>query len=63
MDAKFRSETPNEAKHLKIEAWMEDDIKIGLKWIELEAVDWINFGRNRDELRALVVSVMNIRVP
>jgi hypothetical protein len=40
-----------------------DNIKIDLLEIGLSVVDWIGLARDRDRWRALVNSVMNLRVP
>jgi hypothetical protein len=42
--------------------WM-DNIKMDLLEIGLNVVDWIGLARDRDRWRALVNSVMNLRVP
>jgi len=34
-----------------------------LREIGWEGVDWINLAQNRDQLRALLVTVMNLLVP
>jgi hypothetical protein len=41
----------------------EDNIKIDLREVECECVDWLELAQNRDRWRALVSSVMNLRVP
>jgi hypothetical protein len=40
-----------------------DNIKINLIKIEWVDMDWINMAQYRDQLRALVNTVMNFRVP
>jgi hypothetical protein len=40
-----------------------DNIKIDLIEIEWDDMDWIDLAQNRDQWRALVNTVMNIRVP
>jgi hypothetical protein len=42
--------------------WVEN-IKMDLKERGLEGVDWISVARKRDQWRALVNTVMNLRVP
>jgi predicted small integral membrane protein len=42
--------------------WM-DNIKMGLLEIALSVVDWIGLAQDRYMWRALVNSVMNLRVP
>jgi hypothetical protein len=41
----------------------EDNIKMDLREIGFEGVDWIHWAQNRDRWRALVNTVMNLRVP
>jgi hypothetical protein len=36
---------------------------MGLKKINLESVDWIHLAQVRDQQRALVVVIINFRVP
>jgi hypothetical protein len=40
-----------------------DNIKMDLREIGWDGVDWINLARDRDQWRALVNRVMNHRVP
>jgi hypothetical protein len=40
-----------------------DNIKIDLREIEWDGVDWIDLAQDRDQLRALVNTMMNLRVP
>jgi hypothetical protein len=42
--------------------WM-DNIKMEILEIELNVVDWIGLAQHRSRWRALVNSVMNLRVP
>jgi hypothetical protein len=42
--------------------WM-DNIKMDLLFIGLNVVDWIDLAQDRYRWRALVNSVMNLRVP
>jgi hypothetical protein len=42
--------------------WM-DNIKIDLREIEWDGSDWIELAQDRDQWRALVNMVMNLRVP
>jgi hypothetical protein len=42
--------------------WL-DDIKIDLREIGWDGVDWIELARDRYQWRALVNTVMNLRVP
>jgi hypothetical protein len=40
-----------------------DNIKIDLREIGWDGVDWIDLAKDRDQWRALVNMVMNLRVP
>jgi hypothetical protein len=40
-----------------------DDIKLDIKEIEWEDMNWIHLAQDRDQWRALVNTVMNIRAP
>jgi hypothetical protein len=40
-----------------------DNIKVDFGEIEWDGVDWICMAQDRDEWRALVTVVMNLRVP
>jgi hypothetical protein len=42
--------------------WM-DNIKMDLREIGWDGVDWIELAQGRDQWRALVNTVMNLRVP
>jgi hypothetical protein len=39
-----------------------DNIEMELREIGLDGIDWINLAQDRDEWRALVNTVMNLRV-
>jgi hypothetical protein len=41
----------------------EDNIRMDLREIGWSGMDWIDVARDRDQWRALVNTVMNIRVP
>jgi hypothetical protein len=41
----------------------EDNIKMGLREMGFGDVDWIHLAQNRDRWRALVKTVLNLRVP
>jgi hypothetical protein len=40
-----------------------DNIKLDLREIGWDSMDWIDLAQNRDQWRALVNTVMNFRVP
>jgi hypothetical protein len=40
-----------------------DNIKIDLGEIGWDGVDWVDLAQDRDQWRALVTTVMNLRVP
>jgi hypothetical protein len=40
-----------------------DDIRIVIRKVEWESVEWIQMARDRDQWRAVVYTVMNFRVP
>jgi hypothetical protein len=40
-----------------------DNIKMVLREIEWYRIDWIDMSEDRDQLKALVKTVLNIRVP
>jgi transposase len=40
-----------------------DNIKIGLRDVGWDGMDWIDLDQDRDRWRALVNTVMNLRVP
>jgi hypothetical protein len=41
----------------------EDNIRMDLREIWCEVVDWMNLSQDRDQWRSLMNTVMNIRVP
>jgi hypothetical protein len=41
----------------------EDNIKTDLREVGWEGADWIDVAQDRDRWRALVYTVMNLRVP
>jgi hypothetical protein len=40
-----------------------DNIKMDLREIGLDGIDWINLAQDRDQWKALVNTVMNLLVP
>jgi hypothetical protein len=42
--------------------WL-DNIKMNLREIGWDSMDWIDLTQNREQWRALVITVMNLRVP
>jgi hypothetical protein len=40
-----------------------DNIKIDIREIGCDGVDWVNLAQDRDQWRALVNTVMNLLVP
>jgi hypothetical protein len=40
-----------------------DNIKMDLRGIGLDGMDWIDLAQDRDQWRALVSAVMNLQVP
>jgi hypothetical protein len=47
----------------KERVWWMDNIKTDLREIGWDGVDWIDLAQDRDQWRALVNKVMNLRVP
>jgi hypothetical protein len=43
--------------------WNKDDIKMDLREIGWDGMDWIDLAKNREQWRALVNMVMNLHVP
>jgi hypothetical protein len=47
----------------KLRRRWEDNIKMNLREMAWEGVDWIGLARNKELRRTLVYTVMNLRVP
>jgi hypothetical protein len=63
MREKFSVEKPEGKRPLgRHRSLWEDNIKIDLRKIGLENVDWIYMAQERDRWRAFVNTVMNLRV-
>jgi hypothetical protein len=43
--------------------WWVDNIKIDLRETGWDGMDWIDLAQDRDQWKALVNTVMNLRVP
>jgi hypothetical protein len=43
--------------------WWVDNIKMNLREIGWDGMDWIDLAQDRDQSRALVNAVMNLQVP
>jgi hypothetical protein len=56
------NEPSGSIKCWKIFEWV-DNIKIDLREIGWDGIDWINLEEDRDQRRALVNMIMNLRVP
>jgi hypothetical protein len=42
---------------------LEDDIKMNLREIRWDGMDWIDLAHDRDQCRSLVNMIMKLRVP
>jgi hypothetical protein len=64
MLTKFRWENLKEKRPLRRprRRW-EDNIKMDLREIGWEVVDWLHLAQDRDQWHALVNTVMNLRLP
>jgi hypothetical protein len=51
-----------EVVSLYLRRWV-DNIKMDIREIGLDGVDWIDMAQDRDQWSALVNTVMNLRVP
>jgi hypothetical protein len=47
----------------KTKVWWVDNIKMNLREIGWDGIDWIDLAQDRDHWKAFVNTVMNIRVP
>jgi hypothetical protein len=61
MNTKFWSENLNGREHS--ENLGVEDVRINLREIGWEGVDWLQLAQVRDQWRTLVNTVINIRVP
>jgi hypothetical protein len=43
--------------------WWVDNIKMDLREIKWDGLDWMDMAQDRDEWRVLVNTVLNLRVP
>jgi hypothetical protein len=43
--------------------WSVDNIRVDLREIGWDGIDWIDLAQDRDQWSALVNAVMNLRVP
>jgi hypothetical protein len=59
-DEKFKQTIGGKARRLRLR--LVDNIKINLRGIGLGGRDWINLTQDRDQWRALVNTVMKLRV-
>jgi hypothetical protein len=56
-------ESQNETDHWEDEGVGEWPIKMNLREIEWDAMDWFDLAQDWDQWRALLNTVMNLRVP
>jgi hypothetical protein len=59
-------ESQNERDHWKdqdVGGWWVDNIEMDLREIGWDGMDWIDLAQDRDQWRALVNTVINLRVP
>jgi hypothetical protein len=59
----FSGETCENDTTWKTLALIEDNIQMDLREVEWEGIDWIDLAQDRGRWRALVNTVMNLRVP
>jgi hypothetical protein len=59
----LRTVIKTDTTHIRPRRRWVDNIKISLRKIGWDDMDWINQAEDRDQWRALVNTVMNLRVP
>jgi hypothetical protein len=59
----FRLENRKERDFSEDGRRWEDNIRMDLREIGWKRVDWIHLAQDRDQWRALVNTVMNLRIP
>ena len=59
----FCGETRGKETAWKTQAWMRDNIKIYLRKVGWEGMDWVELTEDRYRWRAVVNAVMNLWVP
>jgi hypothetical protein len=52
-----------ESSHRIISGRWEDNIKMDLREVGCGGADWVDLAQDRDRWRALLYTVMNLRVP
>ena len=63
MHREFRGKTRRKKTYREAEIWMGDNIKMDLREVACVPGDWKDFVEDRDQWRANVRAVMNLRVP
>jgi hypothetical protein len=47
----------------RLRRWWENNIKIDFREIGWGGIDWLDLAQDRDQSRAIVNTIMNLRVP